>query len=132
MGERAHVVPVVGHPHLWSNEQDLPVVEDDPDVIDDVLVGHGPASSDSSEVSEGREKRERVESSDSHSNVANDVLSDLRVDDLSEDFPRVKHGVACDQIIRRETGISGEKGGKGGDCRAHPRGSDPSIRTLCR
>lgn len=56
MEERAHVVPVVGHPHLWSNEQDFPVVEDDSDVIDDVLVGHGPTSPNPSEVSEEREE----------------------------------------------------------------------------
>ena len=37
------VVAVVRHPHLWANEQNLTVVDDDPAVVDHILVSDGPA-----------------------------------------------------------------------------------------
>lgn len=36
------IVSVVRHPHFRSNEQDLPVVNDDTAVVDHVLVGDRP------------------------------------------------------------------------------------------
>lgn len=36
------VVAVVRHPHLWANEQNLAVVDDDPAVVDHILVCDGP------------------------------------------------------------------------------------------
>ena len=36
------VVAVVRHPHLWANEQNLTVVDDDPAVVDHILVCDGP------------------------------------------------------------------------------------------
>jgi len=38
----AYVVPIVGHPHLWSDQQDLPVMNDDSTIIIVVLVRHWP------------------------------------------------------------------------------------------
>jgi hypothetical protein len=33
-----HIVPVIGHPHLWSDEDDLAIVDDHSAVVWDVLV----------------------------------------------------------------------------------------------
>jgi len=41
------IVSVVREPHLWPNEQNLLVVDDDAAVVNDVLVDDGPVSSDS-------------------------------------------------------------------------------------
>jgi aspartokinase-like uncharacterized kinase len=42
--EVAHltVIPVIGQPHLWPNEEDLTVMDDNSTVVDDVLVNDGP------------------------------------------------------------------------------------------
>lgn len=81
----SHIVSIVGHPHLGSNEQDLPVVEDDSNVVDHVLVSHGPADDARAESAGGggRERKVGERREISHSDVANDVLSDFGVDDLS-------------------------------------------------
>ena len=36
------IVAVVCEPHLWPDEQNLAVVDDEAAVVDDILVYHGP------------------------------------------------------------------------------------------
>ena len=38
----AYVVPIVGHPHFWPDQQDLPVMNDNSTIIIVILVRHWP------------------------------------------------------------------------------------------
>jgi hypothetical protein len=94
---RTNVVSVVGHPHLGTDEQDPSVVEDYPDVVDDVLVGHWPTGgsiqpipSASRSIKRSGGKKEGCV----HSDVADDILSLLGVHDVSQYFPGVEHRIA--------------------------------------
>ena len=69
--DSAHVIPVVGHPHLGADQEDLFVEEDDAAVVDDVLVDDG------------------------HADVDEHVFGVFALEDLDEDLPRVQVRVAC-------------------------------------
>lgn len=38
------IVTVIGKPHLWADEQNPPIMDDDPAIIYNILVYHGPES----------------------------------------------------------------------------------------
>jgi hypothetical protein len=87
---RTNVVSVVGHPHLGTDEQD-------PSVVEDVLVGHWPTGgsiqpipSASRSIKRSGGKKEGCV----HSDVADDILSLLGVHDVSQYFPGVEHRIA--------------------------------------
>jgi hypothetical protein len=78
------VVTVVGEPHLGTNEEDATVVNDDSAVVDDVLVGDGPAK----RAAAGEDQRQRIArygtrgATSSHADVYHHILCFLGLDDL--------------------------------------------------
>lgn len=36
------IVAVIGHPHLWPNQQDLAIEDDDATVVEDILMYYWP------------------------------------------------------------------------------------------
>jgi hypothetical protein len=50
------IVSIVSQPHLWTDEEDLSVVNDDSTVVDHILVHDWPGMKDITNVTDGKEK----------------------------------------------------------------------------
>ena len=66
------IIPVIGQPHLRTNEENFLVVNDDSTVVDHILVDYRPVNWSTGEI---RETERRVYI---HPNVTNDALNLLR------------------------------------------------------
>ena len=87
--EVAHlpVVTVIGQPHLRANMQDLVVVNDYATVVDNVLMHDWPR------ITLSVSSKSIYENVHIHANVAQDSIGVGRLQDLRQNFPRVKHRV---------------------------------------
>ena len=72
------IVAVISQPHLRANEQNLPIVDDDPAIVYHILVYHGP---NSDLVTSGTSFRD-AEHIDPHSDVTHNVHSFFRSKNL--------------------------------------------------
>jgi len=90
------IISVIGKPHLWAYEQDLPVVCNDTTVINHVLVYNWPF------VGVFSKPPENGTTSSSHADITNDVHGRFGGQDFGQYLPRMENSITYSRFYTEE------------------------------